>query len=127
MGIFLAVRWEGAMIIARCAGTRQFGTSGGCEGHSPCKTIAREIAMREQKAEHGSRRQGVEKNTAGEDADLHEEQERAPSFLTARELQQAQDSTKAERQPGDKGLPRGAQKRTHRLLSDDDEAVTGKD
>ena len=82
--------------------------------------------MRGQKAEQAGRRPGAEKTSAQVEADEDhgENSERAPSFLTARELL-AQDPDKGEKKPGDKALPRGAQKRTHKLLSDDDEGVSG--
>jgi hypothetical protein len=89
--------------------------------------------MRGQKTEHGGRRReekdaqsigGQPRND--DEADHMEEPERSPSFLTARELL-AQDPEKGGQKAGDKELPRGAQKRTHKLLSDDDEPITGKD
>ena len=72
--------------------------------------------MRGQGTERGAGRKGKE-----QEEDRMEEQERAPSFLSARELL-AQDPAR----PAGKEPARGAQKRVHRLLSDDEEGSAGK-
>jgi len=85
--------------------------------------------MRGQGTERGSRRKSEEKDAAqpiggqarsADEEDRMEEQERAPSFLSARELL-AQDPKPAGKEPA-----RGAPKRVHRLLSDDEEGSPGK-
>ena len=86
--------------------------------------------MRGQGTERGGRRKDAEKDAAqpiggqprSDDEEEHtEEPPRAPSFLSARELL-AQDPAK----PAGKEPARGAQKRVHRLLSDEEEGSPGK-